>query len=262
MKLLSLALPGVAVGAALIAVAAWLMTQGKLDQKQSEIELLSKRLETTEIDLADSRDQNAGLTSDLKVTRSDLAEAKQKATENQDLYFRTNQEVSKLQAALKAELESIQNLVADNDRLKLEILAVKSAPPPDLDTSEVVLGYKSKIADMEGEIRELQSRFRGAPLPDPSAGSSLSPRITSIHRLVGISAGVAAVQVDKGMVVFDKGQDAGIQKNRDYSLLKNGTSLGIVRVTTLSDTGSVGLFISSTGFDERLNIGDSVLLNP
>lgn len=262
MKLLSLALPGAAVLAALASIAAWFLTQGKLDQKQDEISVLTNRLTTTETDLADARDQIAGLTSDLKVTRTDLAEAKQKATQNQDLYFQANQEVSKLQTALTSEQETVKTLTSDNDRLKREILAVKSAPPPDIDNSEVVLGYKDKIADMEAEIQDLQSRLRGAPLPNPTINRSSTPQITGLNRNQSISAGVAAVQMDKGMVVFNKGMIAGIQKDREYSLLKNGTSLGRVRVTALSDTGSVGLFISSTEFNERINIGDPVLLTP
>lgn len=263
MKILAHLLPGGAILAGIAALAAWVLTNGKLDQKQAQLDTLNNRLASTQADLGDARDQIASLQSDLKVTRQDLAASKQQVTRFQDDFYRASQEVTKLQNNLRQEQAAVETLTSDNDRLKREILAVKSAPPPDIDDSEVVRGYKQKIAEMEAEIRDLQDRLSGAPMTiadRPSVESSRIDRPTAPSGAGSISAIVAAVRPDEGMVVFDRGYRDGIQRNQEYALLRNGASIGKVRVTALTDSGSVGLFIFSTEGNQRINTGDSVVL--
>ncbi len=264
MKILSYLLPGGAILAGFAAIAAWFLTNGKLDQKQSELDALNNRLTSTQADLGDARDQLASLQSDLQVTRQDLAASKQQVTRFQDDYYRATQEVTQLQNALKSEQAAVEKLVSDNDRLRREILAVKSAPPPDIDNSEVVRGYKQKIAEMEQEIRDLQGNLSNTPMTTasrinlPASGGSQPLPASGAG---SITANVAAVRPEQGIVVLDRGFRDGVQRNQEYALLHNGNRLGKIRVTALTDSGAVGLFISSTDRDQRINVGDPVVLD-
>lgn len=257
MNTLSLVLRSLAIAGGLLAGAAWFLTQGKLDEKQQQLTTTQNQLASTRADLASAQDNILTLESDLKTARSDLAVQKQKVTQFQTQYFDATQELTRLQASLESLESQNRRLSSDNENLKKEILAVKSAPPPDVDNSEVVQGYKNRISELEEEIRELQGRLAGAPTTLPASAPANQAVPGAVFQL---TATVAAIQAENGLIVFNRGASAGLQAMREYALHKNGTELGRIRVTALEPDASVGSILAGANFSNQLRTGDTILI--
>lgn len=255
MNKVSLVLRIFAIGGGLTAGAAWFMTQGKLDDMQQQLTNTQNSLNSTRADLASAEDKIISLEGDLKTTRTELAESKRTATQVQNQYFEATREITRLQDNLEDLENANRRLTSDNRNLKDEILAVKSAPPPDIDNSEVVLGYKSKIDDLEREIQELQARLSGAPTTFNIAGNSNIP-----SSAFQVSATVAAIEPAAGMIVFNRGLDAGLQRMSEYSLHKNGNELGKIRVTAIEPGASVGAILVGSSILNDLRTGDNIVI--
>lgn len=258
MNKISLILRIASIAAALLAGVAWYLTNGKLEEKQAEIQNRQAAETRLRADLSDARDQIASLESDLNTSRSELAQAKQRATEFQDQYFLSTQEIARLQNQIEEDQRLLANATRDNEQLRQEIVTVKNAPLPDRDRTAEITAYQRKIADLESEIGDLQGRLAGAPTPAPTRQSAPDP--SPPQDLPGIMATIAALKPDLGLVVIDRGSPSGILPDQEFTVLYNGIEVGSMRVTVANELGSVGALISSTVGFESLNIGDSIWL--
>ncbi len=256
MNKLSLILRGLAIVCGLVAGGAWLMTDGKLDSLQHALNAEKTAHQSTRGELATSEDHATTLESDLKQARSDLAAQTRQVTRFQNQTYAASREMSRLQTALQETEVRIEQVTSDNERLKREILAVKSAPPPDIDDSEVVRGYKYKIRELEREIRELQNRLSGAPVMATATAPDASAPGTAFR----IRAVVAAYRPEAGMLLLNRGLDSGIRRSGEYALHKNGTEVGRIRVTTVENAASVATLLAGSTDTASLRTGDTVLL--
>lgn len=264
MTKLALVMRGLAIAAGLLAGAAWLFTQGKLEDMQKQLKSTSQHLNQTRADLSEARDESATLHSALNSSRSDLAASKERASAFQDQYYSSTQEISRLENRLQEQAALLEELQSHNEQLKWEMVTVKPAPIPERDQTREILGYQSRVADLEAEIHELQSQLTSRPVkaahpghPADTTGEKWPP---PPHAKLSIRATIADLRRDRGLVVLDQGGLAGIRPNLEYHLIKNGTEVGRIRVMALNDNGSVGALISSTGVQTSLNIGDSIWL--
>ena len=256
MKKLPLILRVVAIACGLVAVAAWFATRGKLDGLQQSLNAEQTAHQSTRSELATARDRAARLESDLEQSRTDLAARSEKVTQIQNRYYSASREVTRLQNALAAKENRVAQLTSDNAGLKREILAVRSAPPPDIDDSEVVRGYKNKIRALAREIRDLQDRLSDAPVlasTAPAAAAGSAYRVQAV---------VAAYRPETGMVLLNRGIDSGIRRTREYALHKNGTEVGRIRVTTVEHSASVATLLSGDRDSTNFRTGDTVVLVP
>lgn len=271
MNKLSLFLRGLAVAGGLAAAVVWFLTNGRLDELQGQLNTSQQRLQVSQADLAEARDNIAALSADLTTSRNDLALSKQRATEFQDQYFLAAQEVTRLQNQIQQKETRMARLLQDNEQLQREIVTVRSAPSPERDRTPEIANYQRRIADLESEIRDLQSRLIGAPIlasretePPPELHRQSSPPNFSSNPPPEdgrrISATIAAVRPDRGLLVFDQGLQAGIRPDEEFVVMKNGTEVGRLRVTAINQLGSAGTWISSTDTGNTLNIGDSIWL--
>lgn len=282
MNTFSLILRIAALAGALAAGAGWFLTHGKLGDMSTQLAATNAKLSATTVDLANTRDNLAAVETSLKDARTELAEQKIKVTQSQNQLFASTQEVNRLQTALEAETRKATQLSQDNDLLKREILAVKSAPPPDIDNTEEVIGYKNKIAEMEKEISDLQRRLASAPpasapvfagmastssggpspanpFPTPAGLSApATPAGPASHG--SLSALIAGLSRENGLLVLNRGYAAGIRRDTEYALLKNGEEIGRFRATNVEDGASAGPLLGDLSRLLNLRIGDSVIL--
>ncbi len=256
MNMLSLVLRILGIAGGILAGAAWFITNGALQDKQTLLDTEKTQHKATRSELADVKEKAIHLESDLKLIRIDLAAQKQEVNQFQNQYYEASQEINRLQASLESEQELAERLSMDNHRLKHEILMVKSVPPPDIDNSDEVLGYKRKIEDLEAEIQELQGRLRGAPVMVSTHPTTSAVKATRFQ----VDAMVAAIKPESGLIVVNRGFDSGLRKMSEYSLLRNGTEVGRFRVTVIDSAMSAGSIHGNGDLSNRLRTGDSIVI--
>lgn len=267
MNKLSLILRALAVIAGFVAVIAWFTTRGILDEKQVQLNLLNEKLASSESMIAEAEDRIASLAATLEVSGNELSAARESITDFQDRALSSTRKISSLEGKISELEEARFHLQSENERLKEEITTVRSAPPVTDDHSETIRGYKLKIADMEREISDLQSRL-SRDTPVAVNRSSSHPEVSAEGGTVRredpmpiIRARVAAYRTDQRLLVLERNPALDIRKNEKFHILKNdGTVSGIFHVTVISGSGIAGVMISSTEGGEPFKVGDSVQL--
>jgi predicted nucleic acid-binding Zn-ribbon protein len=273
MKSLSLILRIVTIVAAAAAVALFLMSKGKLAEKQTALENAQAATQTVQTELGTANNQITAAQTQLSTERKSLADTKDKLEATRSEMYIAQQEVTRTRQQLKeikstiteledaashlrsnlvkteetlasaskeAELsqltERIEELAKANDTLKQDLMAAESQSrntSSRKDSSAAAAAARSQIAGFKPNM---------APAAQPAS--------------IGTETTVASISTTDGIIVLNSTPELGFTAGSEITLIQDLTALGKVKITKVTEQLAIANILPGTKL--KLVAGDSV----
>lgn len=202
---------------------------------------------------------------ELKTRETALAAATAKVANMEDKAAKTEAELAKIQADkadLKLELQANEAQVAELHRHLEEITTHSSASP----------GAPSGI-ELQAPLEEARARLEGAEsekallankVPATIKGSSQlkedTKRREAASGKAGVRGTVLAVNQAYNFVVLNLGERHGVETNAEMLVIRGGTLIGKIRVSSVEPTTAIGdIITSSLARGVQVQPGDTVI---
>jgi len=251
MKRLSLVLRISAIVAAVAAAGLFFMAQGKLTEKQAEVDAANAStqqvqnelnqansdIQSLEASLAEEREALASSKRDLETVRSEMYTAKQEVTRTQQQLREANQELGKLKddnKKLRADLLLIEQSLAKaskegeiaqlNERIK-ELEAANNSLTSELQSAKAISSAR-KVSSSASALRA-----DGLPVVNPPVNNSPAVQPASI----GTKTTIASIDAQNGLIVLNTTPELGLIRGLEITLVKDLKALGNVQVSALKD---------------------------
>jgi septal ring factor EnvC (AmiA/AmiB activator) len=263
MNALSLALRAIAIVGAIAAGVLWFISEGKLEEKQTELTQTRQTLEQTRSTLAQTDAQLDSAQDELEETTADLDRAED---ELQDKELALN-EARKRVRQLEDEVDAQEALIAQKDeeirrQKAAQIAAIDEKDKRITELNRTVSDLQQDVATLRDDLLTAENRLEEATTsmqtaaaetttaPDAGTdGQSTQQRPTRFSRTETVqplpAAGnisevsVLRVDPDKRTVVLDFGAEAGAKQNQGLVLLEDGRKLASLRLLNVVPTASV-----------------------
>ena len=168
-----------------------------------------------------------------------------------------SQEVAKAYAAQDARIEEIGKLETVNRELSQQVDTLKGAAAP-VGWQDRLAYLQSRVLELEAELTSLRNSIPKAPLP----GHSLVPANPSNPATVPQSpftqptGEIVRVGPGGSFVVLDYGRAKGAAQGQTLVLTRKQQSVGLIRLTHITEDFSIAQILNSTNTGDNLNVPD------
>ncbi len=220
--------------------------EGQIPVANAKIEELTKTKTDLDKQLADSKENEAKLSSEGQKLKADIALEKSKVSEMGEKVAMKDAELTIQKGKLESQAEDLVQL---KEKLA-EIEATPSLPPEDIEKIGKLENENSqlqdKIASLRGEINTLKQQ---------------SNEKTLKAKLTNLKGKVLAVNHAWNFVVVDIGDKQGLLSNTELLVKRGTTSIGRVKITSVEPASSIADIIPASGVPGlTIRPGDEVIV--
>lgn len=259
---------GVALVAALVAIVLYFLVQGKLAEKQEQLEATQTNLAETESALSNAERRVAELESEVKELEGELTDANDEVRRAKAQFAQARSNISDLQNDLRSAQDKVTDLQTNNEELRREIKDLVT-DQPQIDVEEIdnlrrdKERFQERIADLEQEIDRLKSQ--GVRVAGDTAGNTLGSagiRTADQTGSDGTPSGLDTATVvqansSRGLLVLDRGGQDGLEAGETLRLAKGLDRPITVRINRVQPSMSVAAILPGQ-FSGSFQAGDQV----
>jgi predicted nucleic acid-binding Zn-ribbon protein len=274
MKSLSLILRIVTIVAAAAAVALFLMSKGKLAEKQTALENAQAATQTVQTELGTANNQITAAQTQLSTERKSLADTKDKLEATRSEMYIAQQEVTRTRQQLKeikstiTELEDAASHLRSNLVKTEETLASASKEAELSQLTERIEELakandtlKQDLMAAESQSRNTSSRKDSSAAAAAAARSQIAgfkPNMAPAAQpaSIGTETTVASISTTDGIIVLNSTPELGFTAGSEITLIQDLTALGKVKITKVTEQLAIANILPGTKL--KLVAGDSV----
>ncbi|MGE9295430.1 MAG: hypothetical protein ACQKBV_03995 [Puniceicoccales bacterium] len=286
MKGLSIALRVLAILGAAAAVAAWVMTKGKVEEAEQKFAQSQGQVQSAQSQVSELEGQITTARGEANRLSEELADTKARVTFHQKESIEQKREVSKLESAQKELQAKFKELQAANDQLKRELIDRDTNRPTTATAdSGRVQELEDKIATLQTELANANDKLSAAnmraraasgsdtastvmPTGFPSSsttttaasGSTAPAPAATVAQLNAKSASILRSDHERGILIISRGQVDGLQKQMEFNVAKGLEKTVRVKVGSVAPTYSVAYVLPGED-PSHLQEGDQVSIN-
>jgi predicted nucleic acid-binding Zn-ribbon protein len=278
MKSLSLILRIVTIVAAAAAVALFLMSKGKLAEKQTALENAQAATQTVQTELGTANNQITAAQTQLSTERKSLADTKDKLEATRSEMYIAQQEVTRTRQQLKeikstiTELEDAASHLRSNLVKTEETLASASKEAELSQLTERIEELakandtlKQDLMAAESQSRNTSSRKDSSAAAAAAAAAAARSQIAGFKpnmapaaqpASIGTETTVASISTTDGIIVLNSTPELGFTAGSEITLIQDLTALGKVKITKVTEQLAIANILPGTKL--KLVAGDSV----
>ncbi|MGJ8639156.1 MAG: hypothetical protein ACSHYA_07155 [Opitutaceae bacterium] len=258
MKSLSLVLRILAIVAAVAAAAIFFMSQGKLAEKQTELDAAKTATQSVQAELAGTNDKVKSLESSLSGEREALAASKRELASKSSEMHIAQQEVTRTQTQLRESKKTIEKLTASAMELRSDLLSAEKSLASASKEAELAQ-LTERIKELQGANSSLKSELESSkaisearaatPNATQSAGSTNgglpvvnypvnnNPAVQAAS--IGTKTTIASVSAANGIIVLNATPELGLTPGTEVRLVKDLKAIASVQV--ISNQGDLAI---------------------
>ncbi|MFQ3224045.1 MAG: putative nucleic acid-binding Zn-ribbon protein [Lentimonas sp.] len=275
MKSLSLILRIVTIVAAAAAVALFLMSKGKLAEKQTALENAQAATQTVQTELGTANNQITAAQTQLSTERKSLADTKDKLEATRSEMYIAQQEVTRTRQQLKeikstiTELEDAASHLRSNLVKTEETLASASKEAELSQLTERIEELAKANDTLKQDLMAAESQSRNtSSRKDSSAAAAAAAARSQIAGFkpnmapaaqpasIGTETTVASISTTDGIIVLNSTPELGFTAGSEITLIQDLTALGKVKITKVTEQLAIANILPGTKL--KLVAGDSV----
>lgn len=272
MKSLSLILRIVTIVAAAAAVALFLMSKGKLAEKQTALENAQAATQTVQTELGTANNQITAAQTQLSTERKSLADTKDKLEATRSEMYIAQQEVTRTRQQLKeikstiTELEDAASHLRSNLVKTEETLASASKEAELSQLTERIEELAKANDTLKQDLMAAESQSRNtSSRKDSSAAAAARSQIAGFKpnmapaaqpASIGTETTVASISTTDGIIVLNSTPELGFTAGSEITLIQDLTALGKVKITKVTEQLAIANILPGTKL--KLVAGDSV----
>jgi uncharacterized protein (DUF3084 family) len=276
MKNLSLILRIVAIVAAIGAAALFFLAQGKLEEKQVELEKAQAANIATQAELGTANEQVASLETRIAAERESLADTKRKLEAVRSEMYTAKQEVTRTQQQLSIAKTQALELEDTTRRLRSDLVKTEQTLASTSKEAELAQ-LNERISELEKANDTLKQVVSAAQVLDNSRRSSAQRSDNTVTAAsysqslsastgsavqpasIGAETTVASISLSDGILILNNRPELGLTPGVEVSLIQDLKALGKVRVNKISGNYVIANILPGTTL-RSLDIGDAVKL--
>lgn len=267
MKAVSMTLRILAIVGAIVAVVAWVLTNGKVATLEDELAQSQDAKESAQSKLSDMEDEVTKLDAKLRTKDSETADEKARSQKLNTQLVQARREVTTLQQENADKKRNIQALKKENSNLKEEIIN-REVDLPEIDADEVA-DLKEQIAELEEEVdsmteklaeaEEMAMKAKIASGPDEAGDTNGAADGSDIFAPVQPGKKISVLKIDarNGLIVFGNEAD-GLAKGMEFGVRKDYSRALRVRVSNVTSQYVIGYILPGEAKAKSFNTGDLV----
>ncbi len=254
MKNLSLILRIVAIVAALASAGLFFAAQGKLSEKQTQLESAQKATQATQAELETANGQIASLESQLNTEREALAETKRTLQSVQSEKDAAQQEVTRTQQQLREAKNQVSTLEDTARSLRADLVATeqklaeasKEAEIAQLNEriSELENANETLKTDLEAERASHRAITQATTKTLGTTGAAVQPAS------IGAKTTIASISAADGILILDNTPELGLTAGSQLTLIKDLKAYGKVQITKVTDTYAIANILPGSNTKE------------
>ncbi|MFQ3240337.1 MAG: putative nucleic acid-binding Zn-ribbon protein [Lentimonas sp.] len=276
MKSLSLILRIVTIVAAAAAVALFLMSKGKLAEKQTALENAQAATQTVQTELGTANNQITAAQTQLSTERKSLADTKDKLEATRSEMYIAQQEVTRTRQQLKEIKSTITELEDAASHLRSNLVkteetlasASKEAELSQLTERIEELAKANDTLKQDLMAAESQSRNTSSRKDSSAAAAAAAAARSQIAGFkpnmapaaqpasIGTETTVASISTTDGIIVLNSTPELGFTAGSEITLIQDLTALGKVKITKVTEQLAIANILPGTKL--KLVAGDSV----
>ncbi|MEN8661173.1 MAG: hypothetical protein ACN4GF_01645 [Lentimonas sp.] len=257
MKNLSLILRILAIVAAVAAAGIFFAVQGKLTEKQAQLESSQSATVAVQAELDSANAEVSALTSNLNVERAAVAKAK---SENETLsseMYTARKEVTRTQQQLRESKKEIETMAEAAKGLRADLFATEQSLAEASKEGEIAQ-LNERIKELEGANSSLTSDLQSAKAissarasnPDSTAPSTTAGGLPTVNyptnnapaveaASIGTETSIASISAVNGLIVLDSTPELALTPGTEVTLVQNLKALG--KVVIVSNQNNLAL---------------------
>lgn len=251
MKSLSLILRIVAIVAGIAAAALFFISQGKLEEKQMQLEASQKATAATQAELETANGDIAKLEGRLKNEREALADTKDKLEEMRSEMYTARQEVTRKEQELTETKGKLTEAEGSARRLRADLIATEqqlAAASKETEIAqlnerigELELANTTLKSDLEAELAIKAAKApKKTVASNGTAGTSASGQTDSSSAAVqpvsiGAEAMIASVDTKNGIIVLSGASELGLNAGAEITLVRDLVAVGKIKIMDVQE---------------------------
>ncbi|MGJ8652219.1 MAG: hypothetical protein ACSHX8_02995 [Opitutaceae bacterium] len=278
MKSLSSILRIVAIIAAIVSAALFFISQGKLKEKQAQLESAQSTTQAVRTELETANTQITSLESNLGSEREAHAEVKRNLEAMRSEMYTAKQEVTSTQQQLREAKNQIETLTDTAKRLRTELVASEQELAAASKEGEIAQ-LNERIAELEKANKQLESDLKaekkahavnaggmqsGSPLNNAAASMTASSyqmnsgtTAAVAPASIGQSTTIEALDSSNGIIILKASPELALAPGQEIKLVKDLKAVGNIQITSVSNGFAVANILSGTK-TRALTVGTSV----
>lgn len=249
MKSLSLILRIVAIVAAIAAAALFFISQGKLAEKQTQLEASQKATAATQAELETANGDIEKLEGRLKNEREALADTKDKLEEMRSEMYTARQEVTRKEQELNETKGKLNEVEGSARRLRADLIATEQQLAAASKETEIAQ-LNERIAELELANNTLKSdleaelAMKAAKAPKKaiaangtaatSTGGKTDTSSAAVQPVsIGAEAVIASVDTKNGIIVLSGASELGLNAGAEITLIKDLAAIGKIKIINI-----------------------------
>ncbi len=257
MKNLSLILRILAIIAAIAAAGVYFAVQGKLAEKQAQLESSQAATVAVQGELDTANDNISTLESQLNDERAAVAKAKKEIEALQSEMYTTRQELTRTQQQLRDAKQEIETMKDTEEGLRASLLATEQALAEASKEAEIAQ-LNERINELEDANSSLTSEIesmkalnsaRTSSAATPAAASTAGALPTANYTpntsgpvqtaSIGLETTIASISAENGLIVLDTTPELALTPGTEVTLVQDLKALGKVRIISNQDNLAV-----------------------
>lgn len=250
MKSLSLILRIVAIVAAIAAAALFFISQGKLEEKQAQLETSQKATAATQAELETANGDIEKLEGRLKNERDALADTKDKLEEMRSEMYTARQEVTRKEQELTEVKDKLNEAEGSARRLRADLIATEqqlAAASKETEIAqlneriaELELANSTLKSDLEAELAikaaKAPKKATAANGTAPSAAGLTDTSSAAVQPVsIGAQATIESVDTKNGIIVLSGASELGLNAGADITLVKNLVAVAKIKIINVEE---------------------------
>ncbi|HAV12986.1 MAG TPA: hypothetical protein DCX06_05770 [Opitutae bacterium] len=250
MKSLSLILRIVAIVAAVAAAGIYFAAQGKLAEKQTELEAAQSARQAVQAELETANNQVTSLESRVSEEREALAKAKRDLESMRSEMYTARQEVTRTQQQLNEAKNQIDGLNQTAKKLRSDLISSEQSLASASNEGELarlterVKELESTNSTLKSDLEAERSASSARAATSSATGSTVGGTSTySINTnapavqpaSIGTSTTIASVSPENGLIVLNGASELGLTPGTEITLIQDLKALGKVQVIAIQD---------------------------
>lgn len=258
MKSLSLILRIVAIIAAVAAAGIFFAVQGKLTEKQAQLESSQAATKAVQAELETANGAISSLESNLGEERKAVAKAKNDIETLSSEMYTARQEVTRTQQQLRESKQEIETMAETAKELRASLLATEQSLAEASKEGEIAQ-LNERIKELEGANANLESDLKSSKaissarssnsnqeassstsnggLPKVNYPTNNSPAVQAAS--IGTKTTIASVSAANGLLVLDSTPELELNPGTEVTLIKDLTAIGKVKIISNQDNLAV-----------------------